>query len=169
MSCQDLAAAVAASMAEHEQYAQWEGAQHAALDSWLGMKGLQRYEVPADGNCQFWAFRWGLRRKGLPVPRVGELRVQVASYLRDQKDRFAESCAEDYDSWVDKVAMSAWGDHLTLVAMSEIYGCRIKVGANGARKPCALWWASPSAGPTFENTVPESPFGEPISCIWFCI
>lgn len=97
MSFQDaeLSAALAAFKAENDEHCEWERAHHEALDSWLGVKGFQRYEVPADGHCQLSVFRWGLRSKSLPVHKVRELRMEVAVHLRDQVHRFASACDKE--------------------------------------------------------------------------
>lgn len=99
------------------------------------MKGLERIEVAGDGSCQFRAFRWGLRRKGVEVPKVPDLRKAVAAYLLTQEDRFSQSVYdEEYSSWVKRVAELAWADHIILLAMADMDSCRIKVGAEKSER-----------------------------------
>lgn len=101
------------------------------------MKNYKLYEqkIAPDGNCQFGSFshqltgeekHHALFRKAVCtwLRKNSNFELEKGSYIRDFLDnRF--SSWEDYCNYMsqDKV----WGDHITLIAMANLFGVRINI------------------------------------------
>ena len=92
----------------------------------------EKCEVPADGNCQFLAISNQLCDSFELAPK---LRRDAVSWLREHSDwdtgndaTLVDFVGTDWQSYCDTMARSGiWGDHLTLIALSEILGAKISV------------------------------------------
>ncbi|CAF3718041.1 unnamed protein product [Adineta steineri] len=86
---------------------------------------LHRKEVPGDGSCLYWSFRYTMSLLWLTVQ---DLRNQVADHIfnMDIDDIQLQSGADRQD-YCDKIKSGAWGDYRELIALSEMYDIRIKV------------------------------------------
>lgn len=85
-----------------------------------------------DGNCQFRAF--GIALDGGQTSHV-QARRRVVEYLRlpSSKQKYKDFTIGSYDAWVESMAKdSTYGDHITLMAMTEIWGKSIAVLNEGS-------------------------------------
>lgn len=85
-----------------------------------------------DGNCQFRAF--GIALDGGQTSHV-QARRRVVEYLRlpSSKEKYKDFTIGSYEEWVESMARdSTYGDHVTLMAMTEIWGKPIAVLNEGS-------------------------------------
>ena len=87
--------------------------------------GLRENEVDGDGNCQFRAIADQLY--GSP-DRYAEVRADIVEHLRSNSARYSAFVPESYDAYIEDMGLDGnWGDHLTLIAASNVYGLEIRV------------------------------------------
>ena len=87
--------------------------------------GLRENEVDGDGNCQFRAIADQLY--GSP-DRYAEVRANIVEHLRSNSSRYSAFVPESYDAYIEIMGLDGnWGDHLTLIAASNVYGLEIRV------------------------------------------
>ena len=87
--------------------------------------GLRENEVDGDGNCQFRAIADQLY--GSPE-RDAEVRANIVEHLRSNSSRYSAFVPESYDAYIEIMGLDGnWGDHLTLIAASNVYGLEIRV------------------------------------------
>ena len=87
--------------------------------------GLRENEVDGDGNCQFRAIADQLY--GSP-DRDAEVRADIVEHLRSNSARYSAFVPESYDAYIEDMGLDGnWGDHLTLIAASNVYGLEIRV------------------------------------------
>lgn len=98
-------------------------ADHTRLQARLRVYGMREKTVAGDGNCQFRALADQLFRD---AGRHSEVRARVIAQLRGDTDAYAVFVTEPYDEYLHRMAQNGtWGDHLTLQAAADAYGCRI--------------------------------------------
>jgi len=103
----------------------------------LQLYGLrERRKIPGDGNCQFAAIGDQLFNN----PRLHlDIRKIVAEWLRENPhyevekgsriiDFLDTECYPNWNAYCDSVSQDGtWGDHFTLLAISEIFECVIAI------------------------------------------
>jgi len=98
---------------------EWTYAQYVA-----GMRGIgyEIFEVKGDGHCFYHAVSHQL---------IGEthtsLRNKVAAYIEGRKEQFQVFLTENIHLFLDGVRGSAWGDHIQIHAVQEIYSRQIEI------------------------------------------
>ncbi len=109
------------------------GAHQQRLDARLKALGLKVAPVPLDADCQFYAVAEQLFRRG--AERAPFIRSMATWWLRLNGDfvlanntRLDEQVPEGtWDSYVDHIEDGGWGDHVSLVSISEVFGTAIRV------------------------------------------
>ena len=87
--------------------------------------GLRENEVDGDGNCQFKAIADQLYGSS---DRYAEVRANIVEHLRSNSSRYSAFVPESYDAYIEIMGLDGnWGDHLTLIAASNVYGLEIRV------------------------------------------
>ena len=104
------------------------------------MYNLKIDKIPEDGDCLFEAFRRFLvsQKPPIKVPNVDELRIEIASHVQENWDRFVSfvdttlyNGPEDYFKKMiamestQKTARSRFGSELEMTAFEEIYQPKI--------------------------------------------
>ena len=122
----------------------------AVLNARFGLMGMRMITVASDGNCQFRAVSHQLFGT---EEHHREVRHRALEYIRAQKQQFACFCGDaHFERYLQKMERDrAWGDELTLRAISNAFGTRITVvtsaetawllryepdGASSPRKHC---------------------------------
>ncbi|XP_018327750.1 deubiquitinase OTUD6B [Agrilus planipennis] len=108
-----------------------------SIEQILKSQGLEMYNIPADGNCLYYAINHQLEITGRDTLTISKLRKLTANYMRDNKDDFmpfmytpnedpmTEELFEKYCNDVEKTKM--WGSQLEIKALSSTLKCPIKV------------------------------------------
>ena len=88
--------------------------------------GLRENEVDGDGNCQFRAIADQLY--GSP-DRYADVRAKIVEHLRSNVPLYSGFVHDiQYDAYIENMGLDGnWGDHLTLIAASNVYGLEIRV------------------------------------------
>ena len=88
--------------------------------------GLRENEVDGDGNCQFRAIADQLY--GSP-DRYAEVRAKIVEHLRSNVPLYSGFVHDiQYDAYIENMGLDGnWGDHLTLIAASNVYDLEIRV------------------------------------------
>ena len=102
------------------------------LEDRLQKNGFRVKDVPGDGNCQFYSISDQMYGD---ISHAEEIRKDAADWLRRNSDKDVNgiplSCFifdETWDEFCDKVSTNGvWGDHLTLIAVANVYNLRIVV------------------------------------------
>jgi hypothetical protein len=89
--------------------------------------------VPLDADCQFYAVAEQLFRRG--VEQAPFIRSMATWWLRLNGDyslangtRLDEQVPEGtWDSYVDQIEDGGWGDHVTLIAIAEVFGTSVRI------------------------------------------
>ena len=100
---------------------------HARLQALLQQHGLEEATVAGDGACQFRALSDQLYRSEKYHAAV---RSAVVAQLQSAPQRYAAFVSDwpSYDAFCLAMALpTTWGDHVTLQAAADAYGCRIAV------------------------------------------
>ena len=100
---------------------------HARLQALLSQHGLEEATVAGDGACQFRALSDQLYRSEKYHAAV---RAAVVSQLRGEPHRYEAFISDwpSFDAYCEAMAEPrTWGDHVTLQAAADAYGCRIAV------------------------------------------
>ena len=95
------------------------------LDAKLASMGLTRINVKGDGNCQFRSVLLGL---GEPSDdgSIKQLRENVVAWLRNNRSYMNGRETLPTDVYLSQMKMmKEWGDDLTLLALANIFRCRI--------------------------------------------
>jgi predicted acylesterase/phospholipase RssA/PII-like signaling protein len=109
------------------------GAHQQRLDARLKTLGLKVTPVPLDADCQFYAVAEQLFRRG--VEQAPFIRSMATWWLRLNGDyslangtRLDEQVPEGtWDSYVDQIEDGGWGDHVTLIAIAEVFGTSVRI------------------------------------------
>ena len=121
----------------------------------LALVGLQRQDTPADGNCQYIALA---RALGWPDDAQSSLRQEVAAFLVQNAQEFdGFHCDGDWSIFLAGVRGSAWGDHLTLAAVSRMFKCVIEIVSDGTSEEYTKVVVPPEIG---SQTVTIAHYGE---------
>jgi hypothetical protein len=107
----------------------------AELDQKLGERGLRRWDVLPDNNCQFHAVAHQLQNAQLGQRDAAQLRIQAVHWLDENREKLDHTGALaecGYESWDDYLKAMVrhgenWGDHRTLLAMSTMLNVEIVV------------------------------------------
>jgi hypothetical protein len=89
--------------------------QHIAL-----VNGLQYVPVAGDGSCQYAAVSIALRACGfVPDYTVSQLRSIAADEIEKNRDTYIHAIGSQFQDYCRGVRRDAWGDHITLQALSS--------------------------------------------------
>ncbi len=84
-------------------------------------KHYEVVSVPGDGHCLFHAI-------ALHVPHTHEqLRMMTADFIEAHPEIYAPSVTTDFATYVQRLRLGAWGDHIEIDALSRILQRRIVV------------------------------------------
>ncbi|KAG6538051.1 hypothetical protein ZIOFF_003154 [Zingiber officinale] len=98
---------------------------HQRLIDRLQLYGLVERKVEGDGNCQFRALSDQLY--GTPE-RHKLVRHRIVDQLRSHPEFYKEYVPMAYSDYLKKISKSGeWGDHVTLQAATDKFGCKIFV------------------------------------------
>jgi hypothetical protein len=108
--------------------------QRVRLNQRLKLAGLaEKREIPGDGNCQMYSVSDQLFDN---INYGKYVREKAIDWLRKNKSWKLPNGAEmgdfvhdkSWDAYCDEMARDGiWGDHLTLVAIAEVFGARIRI------------------------------------------
>lgn len=131
-------------------------ADRARLQALLTQHGLEEAHVVGDGACQFRAVADQLYRSERYHPAV---RAAVVRQLRSCPERYAPFVSDwpSYEAYCDAMERPAtWGDHVTLQAASDAYGCRIAVVTTYAQA-------------AYLEVLPHGEGPRTQRCLWLCL
>ena len=102
------------------------------LESRLRKNGFCLKDVPADGNCQFYSISDQIYGD---ITHADEIRCATTEWLRSNSYKEIDGtplCCfisdETWDEYCDKIGRNGtWGDHMTLVAMANVYNLKIMI------------------------------------------
>lgn len=60
------------------------------------------------------------------------MRGEVAAYLQRNAANFRDFQSDGWEQYLQQVGSNAWGDHLTLLAMSNMFGVRFEIVSDRA-------------------------------------
>jgi hypothetical protein len=80
--------------------------------------------VNGDGNCQFTAVA---RSLGFPDDSHRQLRQEVVAFLETHASDYEAFQTDGWQQYLENLRSGEWGDNLTLLAMSRMFGCSFRV------------------------------------------
>ncbi|KAI5632237.1 OTU-like cysteine protease domain-containing protein [Phthorimaea operculella] len=109
-----------------------------AISERLKKKNLKIFLVPSDGDCLYKAVAHQLETVKQQILSIGELRRNVAEYIKSNKDDFIpfmsnpDTCdmltEEEFEEYCDKITTTkVWGGQLEIRALSNCLKCPISV------------------------------------------
>lgn len=105
-----------------------------SIDTQLKSMNLLSKKIPGDGNCQFAAISYCMRMYGIDLS-TDKLRRNAIKYIVKHKSRFKHYVHNiTMKQYIDRLRKGEYGDHITMVALSELYNLTIYVLRHRARR-----------------------------------